>query len=444
MSELRTVVDEVNQIPLNLGNPSTKTHRIFTQADDWMKTYYPLLKRCGINCSYVPDKVDVVKEETMGRLKVEELSEAVEEADSNVSVNLDEVVKIRELLDVANTWLDQVNEVAPKNETQKKKGKQPEREKHSMKEISDLIDQSPGIIVDITDELERLKLEQSTTLSWRLRSQQILREIIASFAGFRKERAEVCSYALGPSKSTPETLPVAATDSSAPLANQVLAGSMTTRHINSRRGAVSKKSSAATSGSVTPSYQENGGKILIPLATSYLKSAKSINTITPEGSVADELNDVMSWFTKVFKVTSNPSDAYDRNNFSKLEKAIENGQTLLNLDAVNVEEIPEDKNLINDLRQGWTAAVKDDVDRLLDLKSQRDKFVAWCEQADELISSTDKKVEIDILKELYEQSASFPESKCDAPYSDYSLCYIAHNSSGCLLFFHSLRDCDAC
>ena len=377
-------------------------NRIFSQADEWMKKYYPLIKRCGIKCNYIPAGADSASDDSSKPL-MSELSTAVTDADSDVSVDLEVVVKIRELLERAQIWISQVNTVAPKKDP-RKKGKQ---EKRSMKELSDLIDESPAIIVDITDELERLKLEQSTTLAWRLHAQQTLREIIATFSNFRKERADVCSGA-EPDNSASEALSTTATTGPTPVVNNNMSGSMTTRNINSRRRALSN---AGTSGSETPAYAENGGKHLFPLLSNFLKSIKSMNTLTPEGSVADELSEVMPWFTKTFKLMNSPSDVYDRRNFSKLDKLIESGQKLVNLDSIMAEEIPEDTTLLDDLRQSWAAAVNDDIERLLDLQNQRNKFVDWCEKADAIISSTDKKVSIDTLKELQEQSAGFPSCK---------------------------------
>lgn len=187
---------------------------------------------------------------------------------------------------------------------------------------------------------------------------------------------------------------------------------MTTRNINSRRRA---SSNVGVSGSDTPAYTESGGAHLFQLVTSFLKSVKSINILTPEENVADELNEVTSWFTKTFKVMNSPSEIYDRKNFSKLDKAIESGQKLVTFDNIMAEEIPEDTKLIDELRQNWSAAVNDDVARLLEMQSKRDKFVDWCERADGIISSTDKKVSIETLKELEGQSSGFPSGKVTIP-----------------------------
>ena len=398
MSKLHTIVEEANQIPLNLGNPATKMNRIFTACDEWMGTYYPLVKRCGIECTYTPTHVESeLVEDSARTLKIEELSTAVSDADSDLSIDLEVVVKMRQILEKAQSWIDKVDDIAPKKDA-KKKGKQ---DKHPLNELSNLIDESSTIIVDVKDELERLRLEQSNTASWRLQAQQTLREIVLAFNNFRKERADICSGGEGANN-----LASPATSSQ---------GSMTTRNINSRRRSTSvDKADKTTKGPAKasgPAYVGNGGNHLFALVTNFLNSVKAMNILTPEGNIADELNDITSWFTKTFNLMNNMSDIYDRKNFSKLDKLIKSGQKLANYKTKMSEKIPEDPQLLDDLRQSWASAVKDDTTRLLELQSERDRFVEWCEKADEIISSTDKKVPIETLKELEEQSATFPLGK---------------------------------
>ncbi|KAL7552739.1 hypothetical protein ACHAWF_015978, partial [Thalassiosira exigua] len=399
MSKLHTIVEEVNQIPLNLGNPATKLNRMFSQADEWMNTYYGLVKRCGIECDYVPSSASKLQEGVAKPLKIEELTAAVADADSDLSINLEVVGLLRERLEKAQIWVEKANTVAPRKDP-RRKGKQ--QEKHSLKYLSDLIDESPMIKVDITDELERLKIEQSAVMSWRLQAQQTIKEIMTAFNKFLKERA---SNAAGFNDSASDVLSSSTHADLAPSVNPVVSGSMTTRNINSRRRALS---SAGTSGSETPACAENGGKYLFPLVSSFLKSVKSTNTLTPEGSSSHELSEVMSWFTKTFKMSNALSEVYDRKNFSKLDSLIEAGQKLAGFENMSAETIPEDPKLLHNLRQSWAAAAKHDIGRLLELQNQRNKFVEWCEKADEIISSTDKKVSIEVLQALEKQSQDFP------------------------------------
>ena len=396
--KLRAIVDEVNRIPLNLGNQATKICKMFSQADEWMMKYYPLMARCGIECSYTPADAESMAIEPTKPLKIEELSSAVADADSDLSVDLEEVVNMRVILEQTQNWIDQVNGISTKTDT-RKKGKQA---KYTMEDIADLMKESPSMIVDVTDELEHLKLEQSIMVSWRLQAQQTIREIISAFNTFRKERADACSEVMEPDNNASDVSPG---EDLMQLVHQIVPGSMTTRHIDLRRGI---SINSCPSGSETPAYAEIGGKHLFSLVSSYFRSVKSMNVITPEAGVADELNDVVAWLTKTFRLMNNPSDIYDRKNYSKLDKAIESGQILVDFNNLVALEIPEDTKLVGDLRQSWAAAVEDDIGRLLDLQIQRDKFVEWCEKATGIISSTDKKVTIDELKELEKQSAGFP------------------------------------
>lgn len=407
MSKLRAIVDEINRIPLNLGNQATKMCKIFSQSDEWMIKYYSLLTRCEIECSYTPSDAELMTVDSKESLKIQELSAAVADADTDLSIDLEEVIKLREILDTTQGWIDQVNAIATKNDP-RKKGKQV---KYTMEDISDLMERSSSMIVDVTDELEHLKVEQSIVVSWRLQAQQTIREIIIEFKDFRKDRDD--SSDVIESKNIASETPHDAPDIPPPedlmqLGHQIAPGSMTTRHIDSRRGI---SITSCSSGSVTPALAENGSKHLFSLVSSYVRSVKSVNVLTPEGEVADELNEVVSWLTKTFRLINNPSDIYDKKNYSKLDKAIESGQMLADFNNLLALKIPEDIALVDELRQSWAAAVKDDIGRLLNLQIQRDTFVEWCEKATGVLSATDKKVTLDELRELEKQSSGFPPCK---------------------------------
>jgi hypothetical protein len=397
MSTLREIVEEVNRIPMNLGNPSIKMNRVFSQADEWMKKYYSLIKRCGIECSYIPTTAELVDEKSRIPLKINDLSTAIADADSDLTIDLDEIVHLRDILNKAQSWIDRVNSVAPKQDA-RKKGKP---EKYTMKDLSDLIEESMSIILDVTDEVDQLKLELSTTLSWRLQSQLILREITNAFLDFRSERATV-----KPAVVETQVIQSVLLDDAVPTVD--MKGSMTTRHLDSRRPSISV---AGTSGSETPSYGELEGKFIFSLVSSLLKSVKTIHILTPEGEVANELNDVVAWLSKSSKLLNNPSEIYDRKIISKLDKCIESGQKLVDFEHIMAVEIPEDTNLVDDLRRSWAAVVKDEIAHLMDLQTLRNKFNEWCKMADGILSSTDKKVSIETLKELEVQCADYPSCK---------------------------------
>lgn len=397
MSTLREIVDEVNRIPMNLGNPSIKMNRIFSQADEWMKKYYPLIKRCGVECSYIPAGAVVDGDKSQISVKINELSTAIADADSDMTIDLDVIVKLRDILNQAQSWIDRANSMVPKHNV-RKRGK---LEKHTLKDLSNLIDQSKSIIVDVSDELGLLKLELSTVISWQIQAQLIIREITNAFLDFQSERANgsavVVESQIEESVSRNDVDPT--TD---------VVGSMTTRNINSRRPSTSV---AGSSESETPSYIEFDGKFIFTLVSNFIKSVNTMNIHTPEERVADELNNVVVWLTQSSRLLNNPSEIYDRKAISKLDKCIESGHNLVDFEHNMAVEIPEDTKFVDDLRQSWAAVVRDDIAHLMNLQVLRDKFIEWYKMADSILASTEKKVTIDMLKELEAQCAIYPSCK---------------------------------
>ena len=134
-------------------------------------------------------------------------------------------------------------------------------------------------------------------------------------------------------------------------------------------------------------------------------------------------------------MTNNSSDVYDKKNYLKLDKIIESGRKLVDFDILEAIDIPEDASLLGELRESWAAAVKDDLEKLLELQIQRDKFVEWSERVNVLLTLSDKKVSINQLKELDEQSAVFPSCKSS------SLCFCRSSHLFAHIFTFNLFSC---
>jgi len=414
MSKLHAIISELNRIPLNLGNPSVKINRIYSQAEEWMMNYFSLVKRCGIECSYSPnngaDEIGADK-----AVKIAELEEAVYSAESDISVDLEEAIEMKDLLKKTQLWMEKSSAIVPKRSARKKKrGNGVNEEKHKMMEISNLIEEAATIPLDIADELERLKIEHSVTFSWRLQAHRTIRDIIAAFEDFRKEKSSI--YSSSEVKAATQAVTISANDGKErvdPKLDTKAVASSSLREQFERRTSRSDSISTditGTSGSATPITLEVADKNLFSLVSALIRSSKSLNAATPEEKIADELNEVISWFSKSFKIMDTSSEVFDRKNFSKLDKLIESGRKLLKFKSFVIDDIPEDPDLVNDLRQSWAAVMGDDIERLCDLQIQRGKFLEWCEKADEIVSSSDKKIPIETLKELAVQSAAYPPS----------------------------------
>lgn len=437
LSKLRIIVEEINKIPLNLGNAATKMTRIYSQSEDWIQKYYPLLKQCGIECSYTPSILEEDCDAT-GAVTMDQLDEAVSDADAELSIDLEEVLNLKGVVKTTQSWIDKASVFSSKKDTtnsttgKKKKGSNSSDDKHSMEEMSVLIEEAATLPVDISNELNLLKIEQSKVVAWRLEMQRTVKEITASFGSYSRERARLCSVNF--SQSSASNAPQPPNNDSAVKPDETAVSSNDMRQNVTRQQSKSRSNSFATddtgrSGAATPSaevLEQNA----FPLVTNFLRSAKTMKVITPETLLSEELASAMSWLSKSFKFLSSHSEAYDRKNSSALDKLVKSGQTLLKF-KTSVKEIPEDSTLVDDLRECWASIVNDDLDKLVDLKDKRSKFFDWCEKADEIISDADTKIPIETLKKLDEESTLFPSSKSAFQSAFLSLNCLTHLSHRC-------------
>ena len=410
LSKLQAIVEEANRIPLNIGNPATKMMRIFSQAEEWMEKYYPLLKMCGIECSYVPSSTDDDDTEMASTIKIDQLHEAVSEADSELSIDLEEVVRLKAVVQKTQTWIDKSSVFTSKNNPAMLTGKKKQADvQQSMEEMTTLIEEASALEVDVSDELNLLKIEQSTVVAWRLQIQRAIKEIISSFGVYSQERISLYSGNVETNVAHGTLLPDAAKPDQSGVLSATMRQNVTRQQSRSRSNSFAIDDTIC-SGSATPLSSEVLEQNAFPLVTQLLRSSKSMKILTPESLLSDELGGAMSWLSKSFKFLSSHSEAYDRKNSSALDKLIRSGQTLLKFKG-SIKEIPEDPSLVDKLRECWASVVNDDLDKLVDLKDKRIKFFDWCEKADEIISDADTRIQIDILKRLDQESASFPSSE---------------------------------
>ena len=412
LSKLQTIVEEVNKIPINIGNSATKMIRLFAQAEEWMEKYYHLLKLCDIQCSYIPPTVDQDLDLT-GSAKIDQLQEAVSEAESELSVDLEEVIRLKEIARTTQSWIDRAAVFYSKNHTSaasvKKKRPSNSDDRHTMEEMASLIVEASALQVDISEELNLLKIEQSKVQAWRLHMQQAIKEIISSFGNYSHERASLCSGELGKNSVSNTISQPAKPDQPEVVSSNTMRQNVTRQQVKSRSNSFATDDTGK-SGAATPLPTEVVEQNAFPLVTTFLRGVKSMKILTPESLLADELGDSMSWLAKSFKYLSSQREAYDRKNSSALDKLIKSGQSLLKF-KTSVKEIPEDPSLVDNLRDCWASIVNSDLDMLVDLKDKRSKFFDWCEKADEIISDADTKIPIETLQKLKDESASYPASE---------------------------------
>ena len=143
-----------------------------------------------------------------------------------------------------------------------------------------------------------------------------------------------------------------------------------------------------------------------------LMGARMMPVLTAEEEVAENLSTITVWCKKATIIIGSPSDVYTEKRLVKdICEMIEEGKGLLGLSefsAKNIKHGFDDKSLMKDLHHNWSALVSDDVVRLEKLQAQQTIFFSWCDKAKNILQDNSRKITIEVMKQLAEESVIYP------------------------------------
>jgi hypothetical protein len=145
------LVDEGNLIYANIGcSASGKMSRILAQAESWHDEFGNLLVRSGVSAA--PLTTDCPNR----LVTLEEVNDAVESAASNVSLDLDEALALKDLGERIQRWQDRVLVAAPMRSRRVGKGKR-QCNRYSVDDLISLIDEANTLPIQTEEDVERLR-----------------------------------------------------------------------------------------------------------------------------------------------------------------------------------------------------------------------------------------------------------------------------------------------
>ena len=109
------------------------------------------------------------------------------------------------------------------------------------------------------------------------------------------------------------------------------------------------------------------------------------------------------------KYLSSPREIFDKRFFGAFNRFIKEGQDL-HEKSKNPTIKSDDSTICENLGSCWGSLVSDQLERLAILRSEREKFTAWCELASQVLAD-EKKLTVEKLKDIADQSRSFPAGK---------------------------------
>lgn len=382
---------------------------MYSEAKSWIDKYKHLLTNCGIQLVHTNNDKDTPLQLQKQKVLIDDVNGAIEAASKDLSIDLEEVEKLKELVSQSQDWFDRAIEFAPKRNKRLVRGKKDSQVKHSIEEVVSLIDSAGRIPMDTSKDLERLRILLSDVQSWRLQAQVRLREIIVTFDSLREERIRY--YGL-PEKFLEKFSSIITTSldevSEGHAQEQDIVTNGNTQPLNENQSDSEDKSSPKLS-------PANVGKNVYRLITNLVKSAESISIFSFEEQIAEKLDIACRWCKKVAQIIASNTDVYTNKRWKRdLELFINEAESLQTWndasDSISNNDA-EEMALFTELKTSVFSFISGDVERLKILKTHRDTFYTWCEKVNKAYTEGDKKISLETLKILASESLIYPQSK---------------------------------
>ena len=259
---------------------------------------------------------------------ISELTSAVEDAKSNIAVDIDEAVNLKRVLESISQWREEVSQIAPKRS--KRQGRGP-RSKFTLDDLVSLIQQSGNFPIDTTEEVNRLQIQLNTVEEWRTEAKTQLEEIVG---GFQLLHAQTRSVYGNPEEFDIDSF-YNGNDPDVSSNTSYQSGS-----IQDDRDVDMQDSGTNPDGenSSTIDMESEGDGALMRGSSSGLDvlrqikdlqdGAKDVSVITSEVELGDLLESVGNWCTRSFKYLNSPREIFDKRHYGSFDRFLTDGEDL--------------------------------------------------------------------------------------------------------------------
>ena len=380
------------------------------QAENWYKSHLPLLERCGLS-----SETDADLSSSKSFVEIHEMSAAIEAARIDVSLDLDEAIELKKILDMSRRWNDRVAQIAPKRYKRHGRGS---RSKFTLKDLIDLVEEASNLPIDTDESVNRLQIQLNAVEIWRSEAWKKLQNIGYGFGHLKSHVDDVYGRA---KEYSIDRISYTRDSTDETMDNQ--AGTLTSRDTDENIDASTStnREKAAVVESILTSEGEtsvavrgqNSALNVLRLIKTLKEEANDISVITREGEIGELLDAVSKWCIKSFKYLNTPRDIFDKRFFGAFDRFIVEGQDLCRKSSISEAHSTSSDEINNGLFKAWGNVVRDQLLRLTILKIERGKFELWCKRACQVLSD-EKKLTAEKLADLAKNSQYFPASKSSA------------------------------
>ena len=398
---LRRIVDEGSAIHANVGGSITKMAKVLAQAQTWQSKHATLLDRCGVSNG---------TGQPTGAVSLQEITTAVADAANEVAIDLEEALTLKALGDKTQNWLDRTLLAAPKRTKRHGKGN---NTRYTVGDLADLIAEAKTLPIRVDEDVQRLQRQLESVGTWCMKARSDLAAIARGFQSLRESISVVHGrpddfYGLNDEAEQSEAIPIAATEGAkeevAPVAQ--VGG---TSEVSANDAA---SPSPGDGSSVVADSELDSGKVsVLRLVSSLLSESRQNGVLTTEEEAATALDKVAKWCMKSVKYVSSPRELFERRAFKPFDKFLQAGRGLRDEISASVPEEVRSGELSDIVLRSWNGLLEDQFCRLQKLKSHRDEFVAWYQEAQAFVQANECRLTIDAISDLTKKSRRYPASK---------------------------------
>lgn len=399
LAKLRAIVEAERSIFANIGNAACKISRILAQAEVWYEQHHSLLIRCNLESSG--------SKTGKSHVELAEMEKAVESAAADISLDLDEAVRLKDLVDEIRQWFNRVAIVAPQRS---KRQNRTSRSSFTIDDLLELIEESSSFPVDVTGDLKRLQIQLSVIQTWRLHASHELQRIGSGFAELRESMTS--AYGLPSEFRIDRFAKLVGVDdegNGCEHENRNLSETGSLKDDSETAIGMAASDVLSLDGHQPARLSTEAGRSDVHRMIRDLHDgAKGNGVMTVEAELADLLERVSRWCLRSLKYMGSPREIYDRRFFGAFDRFIGEGNELV---ANYADQQRKSVGTPYDcLTSNWSEMMADQLERLNVLRSDRAKFIQWCEVANKVLSD-EKKLTMEKLKDLAEKSRCFPAGR---------------------------------
>jgi hypothetical protein len=401
LEKLRHITHECDAIHANIGSASVKIFKILAQAESWYHKYRYLMDYCQ----------DRGRIATKSRLEVSELENAVDAAVSEVALDLEEAIELRDLLKRIESWCDRASIVI--GDKRRRAGK---KITFTVEALAELIDEAETLPIEAKENVRLLKAQLASIESWQRKAAADLDGIVGGFEHLREAIVETYGMPTafsresmkeneGPNKNVMQEF--TETTEAKSFSTDVTTSDDEKKLIEdnvSHCGTVSTMASDQELNSLA--HLGNGECTIHAMIKALGRDGKHSCLITPEGEIATQLDVVWRWCLRSLKYLESHRDIFDKRFFGAFDRFLAEGKDLLKASGL----VKEEKGLLKRVAVSWGVVVGDQLERLGVLLSEREEFVAWSDAVEHALSLEDKRLTIEKLREFERLSNSFPDA----------------------------------